>query len=180
MKNKFYIKDNSEVNECTKEEYKEYLNKIKSEGKTYLCRDCSVCTCEKVRYTDIYRCEGVNEAAYHINKKRFKDENGRIRSSNDIDFLVYDCDYFKRFKELSISDDKKIRTKILSIDKEILENKKNNVLDDITNNLLKKRLLLLDEINDESVRDDLLKEEQRLFSKLKDFREDKQIVLKID
>lgn len=117
---KYCIKQNGKVIIITKEEYENFTKQLKEQGKKYICPDCSVCDCEKIRYTNINKAEEVDLALYE--RKIFESNNqGVIRKTKDIDFKVFECKRFTKYKERISQDDKLTAKEVIKIYKEMLE-----------------------------------------------------------
>lgn len=119
----YYLKRNGKVKKLTKEEYEQLKKELKKEGKKYICPNCNVCDCEKIKYTDITRCKEVD---YGLYIKKVYEFSADIRVEHTIDekFEVYDCERFHPFKEAIIHSENVIRNEIIKIDKQILLLKK--------------------------------------------------------
>lgn len=103
---KYYIKKNGIVNEVTEDEYKIFKEQMEKLKKFYLCPHCKVCTCDKIKYSDIKVCEEVNDAAYELLKGVYKNKlNGKNTKKTEVEeFEVYDCDKFELYSNLVIED----------------------------------------------------------------------------
>ena len=117
---KYCIKQNGKVIVITKEEYENFTKQLKEQGKKYICPDCSVCDCEKIRYTNINKAEEVDLALYE--RKIFESNNqGIVRKTKDIDFKVFECKRFTKYKERISQDDNLTAKEVIKLYKEILE-----------------------------------------------------------
>ena len=140
---KYYIKKDGVLNEVNKEEYILFKEKMEKLNKFYLCPHCKVCTCEKIRYSDINVCEEVNTSVYKLLEGIYKNPtNGKHFKKTEVDeFEVYDCDKFELYSNLAINKDGKVdykktierenkeesnKSKSLT-NKEILQNVRNRV-----------------------------------------------------
>ena len=129
-KQKYYVKKDGIVSEISKEEYNQINKDLRKENKKYLCPNCRVCTCEKIRYSDINICEEVNLATFKKTYKKIDDKQVLEK-----DFKVYDCNKFEMFRELVVRGELIIKTEILEISKRIYE------------------LLLIDDYNEEELKE---------------------------
>lgn len=120
IKTKYYLKQEGKVIEISHQEYSEFKKLLKTQGKKYMCSDCRVCDCEKIKYTNINVCDEVDLGLF-INKIYEIEVDGRKRLVNDETFDVYDCKRFEPFKDVIIKKENMIKHEILLIDTEILQ-----------------------------------------------------------
>ena len=162
----YYLKKDEKIIKMTSEEIKEFLNTIKD--KKFLCPECRICDCEKIRYTDIKRTEGVSLGILDRTVKQNKDIDGKMYKYIDDIIYVYECSKFEEFKETKIQREKQIANKILSIDKSI-----NKIKDDLEkrySEILNKQLILLEKerkenlelITESSILNNLILEENEI------------------
>lgn len=167
----YYIKNDGVVKEATKEEYEEFLNKLKKEKKDYICPNCRVCDCEKIRYTNIYKSEEVNIGTF-IRKKYNSYESGNVYRIKDDIFRVYDCNRFEIFKEILLKDEIITKNQILLLDEKIvfLELKTNIKNDEKIYEKIEKLKESRDEkiklLHDKDIISELEKEEKQLKEKI--------------
>lgn len=111
----YFIKENNEIRKCTKEEYLEYLKQLKQEKAKKLCPNCRVCTCDKIKHSNILKSEGVSKATY--SRKIFKTYDNGNRAIPDVYFDVYECSMFEPFKEITYA---KLKREVLELYRQIL------------------------------------------------------------
>ena len=182
LKQDFYVKENDIVLKVTKQEYKDFIANIEKSGGKYICPECRICTCEKIRYYDINCCEGVKSAT--LSKKYYKlirkpdaeitkEEIQELENSRYVDkvFHVYQCDKFEKFKELTASYQKKVIRKVIDLDMEILTLKDeikgigNNNKFQVLSELINLRNSKIEDITDEEFKSRLIEEERKLKEK---------------
>lgn len=157
----YYIKKDGVVSEVNKKEFDKVKKDLRKENKKYICPNCRVCTCEKIRYTDINICEGVNLATFEKTSGKVNDQHILER-----DFKVYDCDHFEMFKELAIRGELIIKSEILEISKKIYELLlSDDYSQEELDNLYEQRDLKKQQLQDNMVLEDLGKEESKLYAK---------------
>lgn len=117
---KYYKKQNGIVVNITKEEHEEFTKQLKKEGKKYICPNCSICDCEKIKYTNINVAEEVDLATY-VKRIYESNEEDIVRKTRDIDFIVYECKRFKKFKDKELFDERHYAKEVIRIYKEMLE-----------------------------------------------------------
>lgn len=166
----YYIKKDGNVKKVNKEEFDEFVKSLINDNKTYLCPNCSVCDCEKIRYTNIYECEEVNIGTYERRTRQYTKE-GKILKSIDETFRVYDCDRFKLFKEIALANNNSLKDQILKIDKQLIilkdeiKDKNNENKNKSIEKLEKQRLEIINQIDNTDVLENLKKEEKELLKK---------------
>lgn len=164
LKTKYYLKKEGKVIEINQHEYNEFKKTLKSEGKKYICSDCRVCDCEKIKYTNINICQEVDLGLF-INKIYKIESEEKTRILNDETFDVYDCNRFEPFNDVEIKKENMIKHEILLIDKQILqlEDTISNKLDSEKENKLRELRRLKDDklklIHNENVLNKLKKQE---------------------
>lgn len=123
MRKIYYIKVNNEIKKITDEERNEFLKSINN--KKYLCPDCKICDCEKIKYTDIRRCEEVDMALLERKITPFETANGVVRHTMDDTLKVYECKRFEPYETVIIGKEKIIANEIVELTIEMLNNKDN-------------------------------------------------------
>lgn len=158
-KQKYYVKKDGIVSEINREEYNQVNKELMKENKKYLCPNCRVCTCEKIRYSDINTCEEVILATFKKTYRKVDD-----RQVLEKDFKVYDCNKFEMFRELVIRGELIIKSEILEISKKIYELL---LTDDYDDEELEKLYELRDkkkeELHDCGILNELTNEEAKLY-----------------
>ena len=112
---KYYVKKDDKVRRITEKEYKELLKKLKDEGKSYICPNCRVCTCEKIRYTDITRCEEVGYGVFILKTYESSGESKTV-VTRDKTFQVFECDQFEPFRDIAVQQEISTKNEILDLD----------------------------------------------------------------
>ena len=164
LKTKYYLKKEGRVIEINQQEYSEFKKLLKKEDKKYMCSDCRICDCEKIKYTNINICEEVNLGLF-INRFYEMKSEDKTRIVRDETFDVYDCNRFEPFNDVEIRKENMIKHEILLIDKEILqlEDALSNKLDSKLENKLRELRRLKDDklklIHNENVLNKLKKQE---------------------
>ena len=110
---RYYIKKDGVVTEVTAEKYNLFKEKLKMLKKQYLCPNCKECLCEKIRYSDINKCEEVNVATYKlVNNKYIDPKTGKQMYRYEVDeFIVFDCNKFNLYSHLVQEQDGTIHNK---------------------------------------------------------------------
>lgn len=164
---KYYLKKNGKVNIITKEEYEEFINKMKSEGKKYQCSDCKICDCEKIKYTNIYNCEEVELAIFVRKKYQFIGEN-MVKNTIDNTFTVFECNRFEPFREIILKEQNNTKDQILELEKQIVSledqtrEKVNKKKQQELNELKEQRKQLMRLITEKSVLDKLKRQQKNI------------------
>lgn len=116
----YYIKKDNKIVKCTSEEYLNFLKEMKKNGLKNLCPNCSVCTCDKIRYSNIKMSSEVNVGSCMTKTySSVQDQKNKITSEKFFD--VFECTKFKKYKDLVIREQQQINKQILILDKQILE-----------------------------------------------------------
>ncbi|MBQ9024112.1 MAG: hypothetical protein IJ105_02690 [Bacilli bacterium] len=113
----YYLKINNKIIKISEEEKNEFLKSL--ENKEYLCSNCKICDCEKIKYYDIRICDEVNIALLERTLKEFVSQTGRVIHTKDDKIFVYDCKRYEEFNDKKIEEERKIARKIIVISRRI-------------------------------------------------------------
>ena len=98
---KYYVKMNCKVFNVPEETYLSFKNEMKDNKEQNLCPTCRVSNCSKITYKNINYCEEINNAICIVDETERILYNGTKENVyNVIEFLVFDCKMYQKFKEL--------------------------------------------------------------------------------
>ena len=98
---KYYVKMNGKVFNVPEETYLSFKNEIKDNKEKSLCSTCRVSNCSKITYKNINYCKEVSDAMCIVDESERILYNGTKENVyNVIEFLVFDCKMYQKFKEL--------------------------------------------------------------------------------
>ena len=98
---KYYVKMNGKVFNVPEETYLSFKNEIKDNKEKSLCSTCRVSNCSKITYKNINHCKEVSDAISIVDEsERILDDGTKENIYNVIEFLVFDCKMYQKFKEL--------------------------------------------------------------------------------
>lgn len=161
-KHEYYVKKEGVVSKIDKKEFDQINRSLKSDNKRYLCPSCKVCTCQKIKYTDINRCEKVNLATF---KKSYTNvDNVQLIER---DFKVYDCNEYDMYSDLKIKHELIIKHEILQLSNKIygllLKSDPNNK--EVLEELYELKNLKKQQLQDYNIINELEEEEEGLYNK---------------
>ena len=96
------------------------MKELKENKQKYICPDCSICDCDKIKYTNINNASEV-ELGLYVRKIYQSSEQGVVRKTKDVDFTVYECKRFKKYNSKELFDERVSAKEVVRIYKEILE-----------------------------------------------------------
>lgn len=110
---RYFIKKDGIITEVTEEKYNLFKKKLEMLNKQYLCPNCKETMCEKIRYSDINRCEEVNTAVYELIDGKYIDKNtGKEKKKHEVEeFIVFDCNKLDLYSHLVKEKNGTIRSK---------------------------------------------------------------------